>query len=273
MPYLDIGDARMHYTDAGAGHEPIVFSHGLLFDGRMFANQVEHLKGDYRCITFDHRGQGRSKVTADGYDMDRLTEDAIRLIEHFDVAPCHFVGLSMGGFVGMRLAFRHRELLRSLTLINTSADPEPRENMPRYRLLNFITRWFGTGIIAGKVMPVMFGDSFLDDPARAGERAKWRKVIAANDKIGITRAVKGVINRSGVSEEIKWIDLPVLIIAGDQDVATAPEKSERLHAAIRGSKLVTVANAGHSTAIEEPDAVNQTISAFLDTIRGKPTVR
>jgi len=269
MPYLDIGDARMHYTDEGAGRETIVFSHGLLFDGRMFAGQVAHLKGDYRCITFDHRGQGRSKVTQGGYDMDTLTEDAVRLIERLGVAPCHFVGLSMGGFVGLRLAMRHRELLRSLILIDTSADPEPRENLPRYRILNLIARWFGIGVVVGRVMPIMFGRRFLSDPARAGERARWRKIFAANDRIGITRAVDGVINRSGVSEEVRQIDLPALIIVGGQDMATAPEKSEKLRAAIRGSKLVTIANAGHSSTIEEPDAVNQAISEFLDAIQGQ----
>jgi 3-oxoadipate enol-lactonase len=266
MPYLDLGDARIHYTDEGAGDETIVFSHGLLLSGRMFASQVAHLKGRYRCITFDHRGQGKSKVTKDGYDMDSLTEDAARLIEALDAAPCHFVGLSMGGFVGLRLAFRRPELLRSLTLIETSADPESGENKPRYRLLNFIARWFGIGIVVGKVMPILFGRGFLTDQARAGERAAWRQVIAANDRIGITRAVRGVIERKGVSEEIGRINLPVLIVVGDQDVATIPEKAERMHAAIQDSKLVTIPNAGHSSTIEEPQAVNSAISAFLDEL-------
>ena len=273
MPYLDIGDAHTHYTDEGAGSETIVFSHGLLFSGRMFADQVEHLKDDFRCITFDHRGQGKSKVTKEGYDIDTLTEDAARLIEELDAAPCHFVGLSMGGFVGMRLAFRRPELLRSLTLIETSADPEPEENKPRYRLLNFIARWFGVGIVVGKVMPVMFGSSFLSDQARADERDRWRKAIAANDRIGITRAVNGVINRKGVSEEIRQINRPVLIIVGDQDAATVPEKSERMHAAIQGSKLVTIPNAGHSSTIEEPHAVNEAVSAFLNALQGQHDIQ
>lgn len=273
MPYFDIGDARMHYTEEGEGGETVVFSHGLLFNGQMFVDQVAYLKGDYRCITFDHRGQGKSKVTKDGYDMDTLTEDAARLIEQLNAAPCHFVGLSMGGFVGMRLAFRHPELLRSLTLIETSADPESPENKPRYRLLNFIARWFGVGVVVGKVMPIVFGRNFLNDRARANERAKWREIIAANDRIGITRAANGVINRSGVSEELRRIDLPVLIIVGDQDVATVPEKSEQMHAAIRGSKLIVIADAGHSSTIEQPHAVNQAIYAFLEQTRNRPRLR
>ncbi len=58
----------------------------------MFDAQVEALRGSYRCITFDFRGQGKSEITAAGYDMDTLAEDAAPLIEALDCAPCHFAG-------------------------------------------------------------------------------------------------------------------------------------------------------------------------------------
>jgi pimeloyl-ACP methyl ester carboxylesterase len=216
----------------------------------MFEDQIEHFKSRYRCISYDHRGQGGSAVTPDGYDIDTLTGDAEALIEELNLAPCHFVGLSMGGFVGMRL-------------METSADPEPEENVARYRMLAFIARWFGIAIVVGKVMPIMFGQSFLSDPARSPERDIWRRRIASNHRIGITRAVKGVVDRDGVSEEIKQIDTPTLIIVGEEDVATVPEKSDRMHSAIAGSRLVRIPHAGHSSTIEEPHAVNAALSGFL----------
>ena len=103
----DIRQAKIHYEESGSGPETIVFSHGLLMSGEMFRDQVEALSSRYRCITFDHRGQGRSEVSKTGYDMDSLTDDAVEVIRQLDCAPCHFAGLSMGGFVGMRLAIRH----------------------------------------------------------------------------------------------------------------------------------------------------------------------
>lgn len=273
MPIIEIGGARLHFTDEGTGNETIVFSHGLLMSGEMFAAQVAALKGKYRCITHDHRGQGKSAVTENGYDMETLTDDAAGLIEALDAAPCHFVGLSMGGFIGMRLAARRPELLRSLTLIETSAEEEEKENQPRYRMLNFIARWFGLGVVVGRVMPIMFGKSFLTDPNRAKERARWRKHIASNHRIGITRATKGVIDRAGVAEEIGKIALPVLIMVGDEDVATIPEKSARMQRAIKGSSLVTIAKAGHSSTIEEPQAVNTALSDFLASTRESTAAR
>ncbi len=263
MPKLHVNGADIHYEERGAGPETIVFAHGLLCSGRMFDDQVQALEDQYRCITFDFRGQGQSEVTTSGYDMETLSEDAAALIEGLRCAPCHFAGLSMGGFVGMRLAIRRPELLQSLILLETSADPEPEKNRSRYRLMNFTARWFGLGLVVSRVMDILFGQNFLHDPSRAEVRQRWRARILANDRIGITRAVAGVIDRTGVYEDLDKIAIPTLIIIGDQDVATVPANSERIHGRIRGSELVTIPGAGHSSTIEEPEAINRTIASFL----------
>jgi pimeloyl-ACP methyl ester carboxylesterase len=229
----------------------------------MFDNQVNALKDRYRCVTFDFRGQGQSEVTKDGYDMDTLAADAAALIRELGCAPCHFLGLSMGGFVGMRLAIRHPDLIKALILLETSADPEPQENAGRYRRLNFIARWFGLSLVANPVMQSMFGKKFLSDPARATLRDEWHRRLLGNHRIGITRAVKGVITREGVYDQLDQIKAPTLIIVGDQDVATPPAKAERIHARILGSKLHVISGAGHTSTVEEPNAVNAVIVEFL----------
>ena len=264
MPKIRINGAELYYEEHGPEDAPaILFAHGLLFSGRMFDAQVDALQDRYRCVTFDFRGQGRSATTDDGYTIGVLTDDAVAIIDALALAPCHFAGLSMGGFVGLRLAIRHPELLRSLILLETSADPAPPENVPRYRRLNTATRWLGLRAVSGRVMPIVFGRKFLEDPKRADLRRQWRQCLNANDRVGINRAVKGVIQRMGVYNELGKIDLPTLIIVGDQDVATVPEKSERMHAAIAGSELVTIPGAGHTSTVEEPEAVNAAIEAFL----------
>ncbi|MBI4558031.1 MAG: alpha/beta fold hydrolase [Candidatus Hydrogenedentes bacterium] len=265
MPRMRVNGAEIYYEEHGIGPESIVFAHGLLWSGRMFDDQVNALKDRYRCITFDFRGQGQSEITASGYDMDTLTEDAAALISSLRCAPCHFLGLSMGGFVAMRLAIRHPELIKSLMLLETSADPEPQNNVGRYRLMNFIARWFGLRLVANQVMPIMFGRKFLQDPGRVELRQEWRKRLLANHRVGITRAVTGVFSRDGVYEQLDKITAPTLIIVGDQDVATVPSKAERIHARIRGSKLVIIAGAGHSSTIEEPEAVTRALEQFLMT--------
>ncbi len=266
MPYISVNGVRLHYTVSGQGQETIVFSHGLLMSGRMFDAQVAQFRDRYRCITYDHRGQGDSNAPADGYDMETVAEDGAALIRALDVGPVHFVGLSMGGFVGMRLALRHPELLRSLTIMESSADPEPEENKPKYRKMNFVARWFGLGVVVDKVMPIMFGKSFLSDPARAAQRAEWRARIKGNDRKGIVRAVKGVIDRAGVYSDLGRIATPTLILVGNEDVATVPAKSERMRDAITGSEMHVIARAGHSSSIEEPEAINKHLQVFLERV-------
>lgn len=263
MPRLRVNGAELYYEEHGSGPEAIVFAHGLLFSSRMFDDQVAALKPRYRCITCDFRGQGQSEVTREGYDMDTLSQDAGALIAVLDAAPCHFVGLSMGGFVGMRLAARRPELLRSLVLLSTSADPEPRASLPKYTLLNLIARWIGFGLVVDKVMSIMFGQKFLTDPARAPVRAEWRQRMLANHRVGITRAVSGAVTRKGVYGELDRIQLPTLIVVGDQDVGTPPVKSKRIHERIRGSRLIIVPGAGHTLTVEEPMAVNAALEEFL----------
>src|SRR5215470_17391800 len=144
MPTVEANGVKLYYEDTGdKSKETIVFSHGLLFSCRMFDAQVAAFNDRYRCIAYDHRGQGQSEVARDGYDMETVYEDGAALIKALDCAPCHFVGLSMGGFVGMRIAARQPQLLKSLILLETSADPEPLENVPKYKRLNFVARWFG----------------------------------------------------------------------------------------------------------------------------------
>lgn len=265
MPHVQVHGARLHYEESGTGPETVVFAHGLLFDRRIFDAQRKALDDRYRTIAFDFRGHGGSEVTRDGYDMDTLADDAAALIRALDAAPCHFAGLSMGGFVGLRLAARRPELLRSLTVIDSSADPEPAENVPRYRLLNTVARLLGLGSVVGRVLPIVFGRTTMMAPERRDVRQTWRRRIARQDRRGVTRAVRGVVERDGVFGELERIRVPTLVIVGEEDTATRPEKSERIRDAVAGAELVVVPRAGHMSTIENPEAVTRALEAFLQS--------
>lgn len=266
MPSLQVNGASLYYEEHGSGPEAVVFAHGLLFDRRIFDHQVAALENRYRVIAFDFRGHGESEVTRDGYDMDDLAEDAAGLIEALDAAPCHFAGLSMGGFVALRLASRRPELVRSLVLLDTSADPEPRENLPRYRLLQWVARLFGLRSVVGRVMPILLGRSTLEDPERRELRRLWSDRVAGQDRVGVTRAVSGVLERDGVYDELPGIRVPVLILVGEEDAATVPAKSERMREALPEAELVTIPRCGHMSSIEQPEAVTRAIEGFLDRV-------
>src|SRR5262245_46355598 len=99
MGLVSVNGASLHVDDRAGDGPPIVFSHGLLWSGAMFAGQIEHFAGRHRTIAYDHRGQGQSPPSPSPYDMETLAEDAAALIDKLGAKPCHFVGLSMGGFI------------------------------------------------------------------------------------------------------------------------------------------------------------------------------
>ena len=167
------------------------------------------------------------------------------------------------------MALNYPELVRSISVLDSSAEHEPHENRGRYKMLNLVMRWFGARPVVGSVMPIMFGQSFLQDPARKAQRDKWRQfLVRVPDRKGMSKAVEGVIHRMGVFERLGEIKIPTLIAVGEEDTATVPEKSERMHGAIAGSEFVRIPKGGHVSTIDAPDAINTALSGFLDNVDG-----
>lgn len=260
MPHATVNGVRLYYESHGDG-PPAFFAHGCLLSGRMFDGVIAELRDRYRCVAFDFRGQGRSELARSGYDMDTLAGDTAELIRQLGCAPCHFVGFSMGGFVGMRLAADHPELLRSLTLVGTTAAPE--RNKFKFRALRWAASLLGCRAVAAALMPVQFGPAFLTDPSRAEVRNRWREHLASNSRRGSVRAAGGVIDRPDFTPHLAGIHTPTLVIHGDQDRAVPPADAAVLAERIAGARLAVVPGAGHAVPIEEPAAVAAGIRSFL----------
>lgn len=263
MPHLTVNGTSLYYEDTGGPGEPLLFAHGLLWSARMFEAQIAHFAPRFRVIAWDHRGQGRSADDpARSVPIETVTADALALMDALGLDSAHFAGLSMGGFVGMRLAARHPERIRSLVLMETTADPEPAENVPKYRRLAFVARWIGLGLVAAPVMRIMFSRTFIEDPARVDERERWRRELRGNRRT-IVRAVYGVIEREGVAHELGNIRCPLTVLVGEEDVATVPAKAEAIVAAVPSAVLVRIPEAGHSSSVEQPERVIAAMEAHF----------
>jgi pimeloyl-ACP methyl ester carboxylesterase len=262
MAMIQVNGTSLYYEDTGGAGTPIVFSHGLLWNTELFAPQIAVLKDRYRCIAYDHRGQGKSADgTGPAIDMDTVTDDAAALIEALGIGPVHFCGLSMGGIVGMRLAIGRPDLIRSLVLLDTTADPEP--SKLKYKAMNIIARFFGMGSVVKAIMPALYGKTALTDPARVAERLAWQEQLADNRR-SIWRAANGVLERKSLFGELGKIAAPTVVVVGDEDVATLPAQNERIAQAIDGARFVVIPRAGHGSTLEQPAAVTATIATFLD---------
>ncbi|MGY0499909.1 alpha/beta fold hydrolase [Nocardia sp. FBN12] len=270
MPIIHVDGVPIACTDTGtpAGKPDaatVVFGHGLLFGGWMFRAQLESLQRDYRCVTLDWRGQGDTPPTAGGYDMDTLTADAVGVIRALDVGPVHWVGLSMGGFVGQRLGARHGDLLRSLTLLDTSARAEDPTKIGEYHRLAWALRWFGIRPIAGRVATHLFGPAFLASDTGAETVREWSRRLARVDRVGMRDAVHGVTGRAAVDDELRSVTVPTQVVVGADDAATPLPHARHLASLIPHAQLHTIPACGHTSSLEQPQVVTALLHGFLES--------
>jgi 3-oxoadipate enol-lactonase len=272
MPTLQVDGATIAYEDTGSPDgrpdaPTIFFGHGLLFSGWMFHPQVEALSGEYRCVTVDWRGQGDSPPATGGdYAMDTLYADAVALVDHLDVGPVHYVGLSMGGFVGQRIAARRGELLRSLTLLDTSADREPVKSAVEDIAMAAIYRYAGMRPLEKAVIKIMFGPTFRDDPTNRPVIDEFIQRLGRCDRAGMRHAIVAVATRKPVYPELDRITVPTQVITGADDTPTPPAKARRIADRIPGARLAIVPKCGHSSTVEQPETITRLIGEFIRSV-------
>ena len=260
MPKVTVNGDEYFYEEKGSGF-PIVFGNSLLFDHRMWAQQVETLSSRYRCITYDFLGHGGSSVGAEGYSLEDEAENLHALMEQWGASPAHIVGLSMGGMVDMRLALAHPQDVRSLALLDTSAEEELAERRPQYEGMAAMAKAQGPQAVVDAVLPLMFSQAFIQGQPQA--LAHQRQQFLAVNTEGLELATQAVARRTSVLEKISQIKAPTLVIVGSEDISTTPEKAQHIVEAIAGARLETIAGSGHMTAIEQPERISQLLSEFL----------
>ena len=258
MKHIEVNGARIAYSDAGpTDGQPVLLSHSLFFDHSMFDPLAALLnEAGYRTIAYDHRGQGASSPgTLEELSMDALAEDAAALIQALGLGPVHAVGNSMGGFVALRLAVRHPELVRTAAALGSSAEEEYKrdEFAP---LVDGLREPGGAAASVDTLLYIMFGDTALANGGPVIDR--WRAFMS---ELGpsIGDAAHQVIHRTRILEELKGVAVPVLAIAGDEDhVYPQPIAGINIADASGGTET-TVATAGHSLALEQPAAVAEAL--------------
>ena len=261
MPQIKVNGIELFYTEHGSGDETIVFGHGLLMDNTMWDLLAPSFANNYRVICFDFRGQGNSQDPGRDFAIDLLVEDTVALIQALSEKPVHYVGLSMGGMVGMPLSARYPKLLRSLVLLDTSAQAEPAKNNIKYALMTTVVKLFGVKPLVPSMLPLMFGKSFLHNPANHELILHWKQKLRSLKKT-IIGPVSGVTKRRDVTQELANIICPTLIVVGDEDRTTPMSCAKNIAAHITGSELKIIPQCGHSSALEKPEQIIDAMKDF-----------
>jgi len=246
---------------------PIVLSHALGLDQRMWDAVAARLAPQHTVLRYDHRGHGGSAVPAGPYAMEDLLDDAARLIREWSAGPVVWIGLSMGGMVGQGLAIRHPELVRGLVIAN-SASRYPDAARPLWNERIAKVEQGGLEAIADMVIERYFSAGF-----RASQPdivAAYRRQLLQTDPAGYAAACPAV-------RDVDWLDrlasirCPTLVIAGREDVGAPVALSEAMQQRIPGAELVVVDAAAHLSVVEQPAAFGAAIDRFLARVEGAST--
>lgn len=274
-----VNGTGLRVEEAGGGAETVVFSPALFTNRALFDAPFAALSGDYRCIRYDHRGQGDSGLGAHQpsrhlLGTEGLYDDAVALLDQLGVERCHWVGASIGGFVGIRLAARHPDRVRSLVLIGLSTRRLSSANLRQIDLLGWMVRAsrplgpVGTAVrrrVTAQVMRNMLGRTFMSDPTRAEDRERWRPRFAATIVPEAMPMLREVFGHPGNPPELlSRIQASTLIIAGEDELAgNDPRQAQRV---IPGARLMTIPGAGHMVLVEQPEAGTAAITTFIRTV-------
>lgn len=268
MPFIETPSATLFVTEAGPADRPaILFSNSLGTTHRMWDAVVEELAPDFRCIRYDTRGHGASRLKiAAPFEIAHLADDAIAVLDNLGLARAHFAGLSLGGMTGQALAAKYPQRLASLTLMATTAFMPPAQGwLDRAALV----RREGTKAIVEATLQRWFTPGYLKaNPPAIGTISRD---FEANDAEGYAACCEAIA-RMDLRVLLPHIPVETLVVAGQQDPATPVSMSEFLCDRIPNARLVVLEPAAHLLAVEQPatvarllaDQVARTVRATRD---------
>ena len=265
MATVQTNGIEMYYERSGAG-EKVLLVHGLFFGAEYWRPQRAALDADFDVTAPDLRGQHNSEAPDDqgSYDLWNQAEDVHGLITALDLAPVHYVGLSMGGMIGMRLYTKHPEVFKSLTLIDTTARPEDDFKIQQYGAFRHMART-GQFDALRPVAPVsFFNDAYIQ--SRPTDVEHWLDQVEAGVD-GFMHAFEAVDSRDDIRDRIGVINVPTLVIHGTEDIAIEPEKGKELADLIPGAKLEMIEGAAHQSNVDSADEVSRLLKEWLPSVR------
>jgi pimeloyl-ACP methyl ester carboxylesterase len=259
---MQVVDDALAHADVGRGL-PVVLLHAFPFNSSMWEPQIAPLFGACRCIVPDLRGFGDSPQSGP-YTMDRHADDVGALLDALQIEQAVIAGLSMGGYVALALWRRHRQRIRALVLADTRASADtPEAGQKRLDLIT-VARTQGVDAVIDKQLPGLIGKSTREKQPDLVQRI--RSIMARSTVDGIVGGLEAMRTRADSTPLLAGIDVPALIVVGDEDAITPAKDARAMHEAIPNSRLEVIPEAGHLSNLERPAAFNTALSDFVGSL-------
>lgn len=265
MPRVHTGALALFYQERGSG-EPLLLLPGLGTDHTAWGYQTLVLQQRFCCISVDNRDAGRSERAKEAYTIREMAQDMAGLMDALDLQQAHILGWSMGSAIAQELALAYPDRVRSLGLVATYHDGDPRA-AERFSALAEVRRTMGLEVFLRCAYPWSFTYRAYQRPdfienlqkqALANEYGQDQEAYERQVKATLGHYTKGRLGR---------IKCPTLVLVGDEDVLTPLERFARpIAQEIPNARLQVIPEVGHGLLWEQPDAVIQALEQFYDSL-------
>ncbi|MBN1255421.1 MAG: alpha/beta hydrolase [Deltaproteobacteria bacterium] len=267
---IKVGDVEINYEVSGEG-KCLVLIHGFSDNLTMWYNQVPVFNKQFKVLTYDVRGHGKTEMAGEGFSMELFADDLFNLLETLDIKEACIVGYSMGGRIGLEFAIKHPEMTTGLVLANSGVmgpdvqlTPEQMAGRKehRQRMMDLVE----TGkieIIADTMAENSLSPGFKDREPAVFQR--YKEVKMQNDPTYYPKVMQGTAEAMANPPDLTKLKCPTLIIAGEYDGIMGEAVITYMAEAIK-DVTVKVLSTGHASAIEAPEAFNQAVLDFVNKL-------
>ncbi len=225
---------------------------------------ADALEARYRLVLPDLRGHGDSGVGDGAATMEKHAADIVRVIDELGIRKAVFAGESIGGYILFEFWRSFRDRVSALILCNTKAGADNEEaRANRMRSAEEVEK-NGVEPFVQTMLPKLLAQTTRTNRPDLLERA--RTMMMKMTPAGIAAVQRGMAARPDSVPTLATIDVPTLLITGDEDTATGPVEAELMHRHLRGSEMKVVAKAGHYAVFEQHEEAARLVRTFLERI-------
>ncbi len=250
--------------DVGTGGSTLVLLHGFPLGSGMWVDVAEQLGARARVLIPDLVGHGASPAPAGAYDIAQMADDVAELVaEKHVTTPLVICGLSMGGYVALAFAARHRERLAGLILCDTRAGADtPDAAKGREELAAKVESSGSTQPVIEAFLPKLLATEAYE--RRPELVARLRTLMAEHPVAGVAGCLRAMARRPSREELLPSLQISTLVLVGADDRITPPDVAHGMVDRLPNASLQIIDGSGHLPPLENPQATTEAILRYID---------
>ena len=252
------------FTKGDSKNQAIIFIHGFPFDHSVWQPQIEMFSVDYYCIAYDIRGLGDSPAGEGQFTMESFVDDLGEIMDEMNLDKPILCAHSMGGYISLRALERMQKRFSAVILLDTVSGADNNEG--KLKRAAAIKRINSDGLapFVKDFITLCYAESYKQE-----HRDNFEKRVEKSSSfspVGVKGCLLAMLSRNDTTEYLSKITIPSLLLCGEDDTLTPPQKMKEMSHQMKNSEFIVIKNSAHMSAIENYIDVNSAIKSFLKKI-------